>query len=452
MCGCGDRHAPGEPTPFDLGRADLATGRRTLLRLGGGLAFSTAAVAASGAGAGTAAAATAGRGTVTPPSSRKRAYVIVVDGCMPEEISEELTPNLYALRAAGSRFAAARSQPIMETIPNHVMMMTGVRPDRSGVPANAVYDRKEKVVRDLDRPRDLRAFTLIERLNRQGLRTGTVLSKEYLYGIFGTRATARWEPAPIIPVSGHAPDEFTIQAAMAMQADLDPHLMFVNLGDIDRYGHTDVTGPIGAKVLRRTALMKTDGYVQQLVDQLKSSGAWKNSLVIVLADHSMDWSTTNRVVSLAGPLDEDPVLRGRVQIADNGGADLLYWTGPAAAKEDAVRRMLKIARAEPGVLSAHDRRQKSLRLGPNAGDVVAFCRAGWRFSDPDPMTSNPIPGNHGHPATRPIPFFLTGGHPAVAKGAASPLVASTVDVAPTVARFFGAPTRPRAGYDGRSRI
>jgi predicted AlkP superfamily pyrophosphatase or phosphodiesterase len=28
--------------------------------------------------------------------------------------------------------------PVMETIPNHVMMMTGVRPDRSGVPAHAV--------------------------------------------------------------------------------------------------------------------------------------------------------------------------------------------------------------------------------------------------------------------------------------------------------------------------
>ena len=38
------------------------------------------------------------------------------------------------------------------------------------------------------------------------LRRGTVLSKEYPHGIFGTRATYRWEPQPIIPVSGHAPD------------------------------------------------------------------------------------------------------------------------------------------------------------------------------------------------------------------------------------------------------
>jgi hypothetical protein len=166
----------------------------------------------------------------------------------------------------------------------------------------------------------------------------------------------------------------------------------------------------------------------------------------------MDWSTYDNVVSLAGPLDDDPLLRGRVQIADNGGADLLYWTGPAAQKERAVGRMMAVAKDTRGVLSVHDRRQRSLRLGPEAGEVVAFCRAGWRFSDPQPQTSNPIPGNHGHPATRPIPFFVSGGHRSLRRYAASPLVAQTVDVAPTVARFFGLRGAPRGGWDGSSRI
>ena len=69
-----------------------------------------------------------------------------------------------------------------------------------------------------------------------------MLSKEYLYGVFGDRATHRWEPAPIIPVSGHAPDQFTMDAALAMVDEFDPHLVFVNLGDIDRFGHADFTG------------------------------------------------------------------------------------------------------------------------------------------------------------------------------------------------------------------
>ena len=173
---------------------------------------------------------------------RLRVYVLVVDGTRPDEVTPLLMPRVHGLRTEGTWVAAARSLPVMETIPNHVMMMTGVRPDRSGVPANSVYDRAEGAVRDLDRPSDLRFPTLLERLNAKGRTTGTVLSKEYLYGIFGERATHRWEPFPIVPVSAHAPDQATTDALLAMVDHADPDLVFVNLGDTDRLGHSDLTG------------------------------------------------------------------------------------------------------------------------------------------------------------------------------------------------------------------
>jgi hypothetical protein len=423
---------------FDRGLAEIRTGRRTLLQAGGaGLVFSAVAglpVVAEAAGAAT---------------TRKRAYVLVVDGCRPDEIDSDLTPNLRALRDGGLRFPRASSMPIAETIPNHVMMMTGMRPDRTGVPANAVYDRSIGEVRDLDRPTDIRVQTIIQRLNRRGFRTGTVLSKEYLYGVFGGRATYRWEPAPIIPISGHAPDIFTMRAALDMLEEMDPHLMFVNLGDIDRFGHVDLTGG-SLRLLRRTALAGTDQLVGRFVDRLKETGRWEHSIVIVLADHSMDWSTPGNLVRLQPVLDADPLLAGQVQIADNGGADLVYWTGAPDQRSRAVARIIQLASAVPGVLTARDRRAKSLRLGPEAGDVVVYCQAGWRFSDPD-VFSNPIPGNHGHPATRSIPFFIGGGHRLVPRAKASSDHAKTIDVAPTLARFFGTGT-PRQGYDGRSRL
>ncbi|MEP9362072.1 alkaline phosphatase family protein [Nocardioides sp. CN2-186] len=414
----------------------MSTSRRTFLQAGAaGLFFSTAV----------------GAPALAAGSKRKRAYVIVIDGCRPDELDSGLTPHLAALRDSGLRFPRAESMPVMETIPNHVMMMTGLRPDRTGVPANSVYDRTEKTVRDLDRATDIRSDTLIERLNRRGFTTGTVLSKEYLYGVFGERATHRWEPMPTLPITEHAPDVFTIEAALTMLEELDPSLMFINLGDIDRFGHADLTGPLGLKVARRTALADTDTQVQRFVDALKDQGKWEHAMVVVLADHSMDWSTSDKVISLQGVLDADPLLAGNVQIADNGGADLLYWTGPAAQKEDAVARMRQVARAQDGVLAAYDRRADWLRLGPEAGEVVVFCQAGWRFSDPDPAMSNPIPGNHGHPATRAIPFFVAGGHPGVPHRTASTRVAHTVDVAPTLAAFFGV-GHPRGGYDGRNLV
>jgi predicted AlkP superfamily pyrophosphatase or phosphodiesterase len=291
--------------------------RRTFLQLsaasGAGVVMSAAAGAPSAAAAG----------------ARKRVYVVVVDGCRPDEITATLTPRLHRLRHGGMSYPNARSLPIMETIPNHVMMMTGVRPDRSGVPANSVYDRDEKVIRDLDRPSDLAYPTVLQRLRRLGLTTGTVLSKDYLYGIFGTRATYRWEPFPLLPVTDHSPDLATMDATLAMVDSVDPHLVFVNLGDCDRAGHGDLTGTT-LQVARRAALLSADTQVGRLVDHLKQTGRWSQSVLVVLADHSMDWSRPDRLISLAPVFDADPLLAGRVTIAQNGGADLLYWTDARA--------------------------------------------------------------------------------------------------------------------------
>ncbi|GAA1925173.1 alkaline phosphatase family protein [Nocardioides marmoribigeumensis] len=384
-------------------------------------------------------------------TTRKRVYVLVVDGCKPGEITPGATPVLAALRDGGRNYPAARSLPVMETIPNHVMMMTGVRPDRTGVPANSILDRRTGAVRTMERASDLRFPTVIERLNAAGYRTGTVLSKTYLYGVFGDRATHRWEPSPVVPVSGHAPDQFTMDAALAMVQQLDPHLMFVNLGDVDRFGHSDLSqwGGLDLRAARRLALADTDHQVGRFVDLLRSSGRWQDSVVVVLADHSMDWSDPDDYIDLASVFEGDPALAGKVQVADNGGADLCYWTGPATGRDDAVARMRRLALATDGVLSAHS--PASLRLGPEAGDLVVFCRAGRRFSAAPGPDANPIPGNHGHPATEPIPFFVGGGSPLVRRRTSSSLVAHTMDVAPTVGEVFGLGA-PKGGYDGTSRL
>jgi hypothetical protein len=387
-----------------------------------------------------------GTAWAAPAAGRTRSYVLVVDGCRPDEITAALTPRLAGLRADGRNLPAARSLPVMETIPNHVMMMTGVRPDRSGVPANSVFDRDEGVARDLDRPTDLRFPTLLERLQGRGLTTGSVLSKKYLYGIFGTRATYRWEPQPLLPVTGHAPDAATMDALIAMVSGPDPDFVFTNLGDIDRVGHSDLSGTT-LRSAREAALADTDMQVGRFIDHLKSTGKWESSVVVVLADHSMDWSIPTNVISVDLILQSRPDLQNSIKIAQNGGADLLYWTGSEADRTAGLAAVERLVSAHEGVLSVN--RPADLRLGTEAGDLLAFCRAGWRFSDPY-VASNPIPGNHGHPATEPVPFFISGGSPLVAKGTVSSEAARTADVAPTIGGIYGLKP-PAGGYDGTAR-
>ena len=426
---------PTQGQTFPDPQRSVAISRRRLLTVTGAAG---ASYLFSGALAGVAQAA-------EQPKGKKRVYVLVVDGCRPGEIRRATTPRLEELRVTGRQFPSARSMPIMETIPNPTMMMTGVRPDRTGGPATEIYDAELGEVRTMDQPTDLRFTTVIERLNKAGFTTGTVLSKTYLYGIFGDRPTYRWEPGPIIPISEHAPDVFTIDAAIAMVEEFDPNLVFINLGDVDRMGHSDFTGT-DFRAARRVALADTDLQVGRFIDMLKSSGRWKNSVVVVLADHSMDWSRPDDVINLNSRFEGFEQLAGKYQIADNGGADLLYWTGPAEQRADGVAKMRELALATEGVLSVHA--PADLRLGPEAGDLVVYCEAGWRFSDPD-YQDNPIPGNHGHPATEPIPFFISGGSPLVRANTTSAKRARTLDVAPTVGAVFGLGA-PRGGYDGRN--
>jgi arylsulfatase A-like enzyme len=236
-----------------------------------------------------------------------------------------------------------------------------------------------------------------------------------------------------------------MDALLAMVSGPDPDFVFTNLGDIDRVGHSDLTGTT-LRAAREAALMNTDQQVGRFVDHLKGTGKWESSVIMVLADHSMDWSIPTNVVSVDLILQARPDLQANIRIAQNGGADLLYWTGSEADRLAGLAAVEQLVDAHEGVLSVH--KPGELRLGAEAGDLVAYCRAGWRFSDPY-VISNPIPGNHGHPATEPIPFFITGGSPKVVAGVSSD-PARTADVAPTIGAIYGL-NPPAGGYDGASR-
>lgn len=407
--------------------------RRQLFRAG----VTGAVLISAAAGAPIAAARPARRGELP------KVYVLVIDGLRPDEVTPALMPTVAALRAAGMAYPRASSLPVAETHPNHTMMMTGVRPDRNGVPANTVFDRDEGAVRDVDRPGDMTAVTVLEQARAKGLTSGTVLSKTGLFSLFGERATYRWEPGPTDPVTNHAIDPLTSDALQAMITEVDPQLVFASFGSTDRFGHGDYTGTT-LKVARTAALAIADREVADVVGLLRRTGRWERSVLLVTADHSMDWSVPTNVISTSLLIDADPVLAGNVVPSQNGGAVCLSWIGPDADREAGLARLAVVVAAHPGVLRVVD--TASERLGPKAGDLVAYCRAGWRFSDPT-LVSNPIPGNHGHPATYPIPMFVSGGHPGLVRGS-STAAATNLDIAPTVGALL---RLPNPGWEGRPR-
>ena len=416
-----------------------------------------------------------------------RVYLVVVDGLRPDEVA--LMPQLSALAAAGTSYGGGRAQMLAETTPNHVSMLTGVRSDRHGMPGNGVPFLADNIGLE---PRYLQAdsvFTLA-RLQAPELVTAEVTSKTYIVSVAKhdrdgdgePDARSTYTPTIVVPGADFTPDYETATAGISVSRELDPDLLFLSLGDVDRVGHVDETGgatadlPTGAAPVGRTAvLMNTDNLLRALVTDLQQRGVWESTVMIVTADHSMDWSFPDSTVSLADGIAADDLLAGQLEVALNGGAALFALRQPAAdTAPEALRRLREIAVATEGVDEAlytapspadggeaHwvGRVHPDWGLtGDHAGDLVVTVQAGFRIVGDSPA-DNPIPGNHAHAVTVPIPFVVSGGAPIVKVQRLDPPEGTgpldrvpgqpqNVDLAATAAWLLGL-RPPPGGFDGR---
>ena len=417
-----------------------------------------------------------------------RVYLVVIDGLRPDEV--ELMPQLSELAAAGTSFPASRAQMIAETTTNHVSMMTGMRADRTGMPGNGVPFLGE--VRGEDTisydPRYLQADSVFTLAARQapGLKTAAVNAKGYIIAVQAhdrtgddeLDATEVNDDRAVIPVAETTPDVVNADTALRISRELDPDFLWVSFGDVDRMGHVDATGSLtgGVAPLARTLVLQTaDLQVRRLVEELVDSDRWGSTVMLITSDHGMDWSFPDRIVDLADAFDADPDLAGEYVVALNGGAAMYALLSPAAAGAPArLAKMRALALAADGVDEALYARPNPADggsthwvgavhpdwalTGDHVGDLVVTVEAGWRLNHDGP-DSNPIPGNHGHVPTLPIPVIVAGGHPAVRQrvvappsglgdGDRDPAQAENIDMAPTIAWLLGL-NPPPGGFDGR---
>ena len=476
----------GESLASDLGRVAVGVGvnslrcNRRLLALGAA-ALTFLSVSLAGA-----------RQAAAADPTGLRVYVVVLDGLRPGELNPTLTPNLSALRASGTWYDQARSVFISETLPNHAAMMTGVLPARNGIVANDYWKPNPDGAQRF-RMQDaslLQADTLTTRLeNSCGLSTATVQSKEYLWSLLRGEDASSGDPNPQREADFHwdpqssnffigAPDDHALDIATMGEGFLPwlrsnpatPHFAFVNLGDIDRSGHVDefaaLTGG-GLTAARQAALKDTDEQLGILIDELRDSGAWDETVLIFPSDHGFDWSPPEQVFFVNTKL-SDNGYGGRLATPPipNGGASMLYVSNP----ED-IAPIARILASQPEVAFVSTREEVSgegirrhSEVGidnPNTGDVVVFLKPGWRIGDENGFA---IPGNHGHPITQHSTMLVTGGHPILRDGGASiggeivydparrpfsPPAGGpgNLSVAPTVAALFGIGD-PAGGYDG----
>jgi predicted AlkP superfamily pyrophosphatase or phosphodiesterase len=257
--------------------------------------------------------------TATPPPARAsdtpsaaaletRAPVTIlvsIDGFRPDYLERGVTPNLNALATSGISAAMRPSYP-SKTFPNHWTLVTGLRPDRTGIVANKMLDPS--------RPND--TFTMASddpfwwnaaepiwvTAEKAGIRTGTDFWPGSNVAWGGQRAkdwpndiTGGTRPADWTQYNEAVTDRQRVDMIidwLRRPAETRPQFLTLYFDEVDTAGHQ--FGPADAQTT--AAVAAVDTAIGRLHDQLTALGQPAN--LVIVADHGMAPISKDRVIVL----------------------------------------------------------------------------------------------------------------------------------------------------------
>ena len=227
--------------------------------------------------AGSAAARSEGRQPVT--------ILVSIDAFRPDYLHKGNTPNLDALAAAGVQGVMRPSFPTL-TFPNHEALITGMRPDRSGVVAGVMFDTRRPGVKftntDAAQLTDPFWWDGAEPLwidaERHHIQTGVMFwpGLEVAHDDIRPTDWARYDGNYL---GGQRVR--TVLDWMRRPAEIRPRFVVLYLDAVDKTGHKKgIDGPEIAGAIR-----DTDGWIGALVSGLKALGQPAN--LVIVSDHGM---------------------------------------------------------------------------------------------------------------------------------------------------------------------
>ncbi|MDB5465422.1 MAG: type phosphodiesterase/nucleotide pyrophosphatase family protein [Phenylobacterium sp.] len=389
-------------------------------------------LAALGAALALAACATAS----SPPPAAPLTILISIDGFRSDYLDRGVTPTLSSLAAHGVRGTMRPSFP-SKTFPNHYALITGLRPDRSGIVDNTIYDPAIPGVKfsmsDKSTTGDARwwneATPIWVTAERAGLRTAVMFWPGSDAPIQGVRPS-RWMPFNQALPAAARTDQ--LLAWLDVPAAQRPRFGTLYFDEVDTAGHD--FGPDSAEV--NAAAARTDAAIARLVDGLKARGIVAN--LVIVADHGMAATPPDQKIFVDDLLPTDAIR------AVTMGAFMSLSAVPG-----------RQAQVEAALLKPHPRMQcwrkadipPRFHYGRNPRVPPYFClpQTGWTITTHSYRPKKPEVGNHGFDPYAPemAAVFVADG-PAFRPGARPP-VFDNVDIYPLMARLIGVKPEPNDG-------
>ena len=372
--------------------------------------------------------------------------LISIDGFRADYLDRGVTPTLTAL-AAGGISAAMRPSFPSKTFPNHWTLVTGVRPDRSGIVSNNMEDPllpgKKYTMEDSKDPfwwnaaeplwvtaekNHVRSATMF--WPGSNVAWGGTMAKDWPNDLTGGTRPSDWWPFDMV-IPGNRRVDGVIDW-LRRPAETRPEFITLYFDTVDSAGHK--YGPGAPETT--AAVQDVDAIIGRLLAQLQALGQPAN--LVIVADHGMAETRLSRIVALDKIA--DPAL---YRLFESGPFSSFYPTeGNAAALEKAL-------------LAPHDHLQcwrkadipARLHYGSNSRIPPYFCLAetGWLAVKTTP-TKDGDHGNHGYDNMAPemAALFIANG-PAIRAGGRLPSF-DNVDVAPLIRDLLKLPADP--GLDG----
>jgi hypothetical protein len=352
--------------------------------------------------------------------------LISLDGTRPADIRPDTLPSLVALAERG--VLAERMTPVVptNTFPNHVSLVTGVRPERHGLVNNRFRDAARGEFRRKDIPEWIDVEPIWSILQGAGIQSASY----YWVGSEGPwrsgRGPAHWK------LFSSRTRELTKARQILRWLDLPeaagrPHLITSWFHGADHAGHDH--GPGGEPVAK--SLRAQEPAIRALIEGLEKRGLFASTTLIFVSDHGM--ARAEKEVDLGSALSEAGV---KARVYGVGGFAGVALEREAAGDPAAAARAVEVAKglgldafvradAPPGADVAN----------PRFGDVIVRAPIGTAIVH----SRLRIQGFHGYPPEAPemSAIFLAAGR-AVPEGVALGTVRS-LDVAPTVLTLLGVP-------------